>query len=113
LIKALSRKGLVEENSTLDDVLNLQVSDMLSRRLQTVVQKKLHFRTPYQARQAVVHGHIMINDRVVTVPSYTIKVEEEQKIQLVPKSHFNELLSQPEEPEPEKPEVEETSAKQS
>jgi len=111
LMKALSRKGLVEENSTLDDVLNLQVSDLLSRRLQTVVQKKLHFRTPYQARQAVVHGHIMINDRVVTVPSYTIKVEEEQKIQLVPKSHFNELLSRPEEPEPEKPEVEEISTK--
>ena len=35
----------------------------LSRRLQTIVTKKLGFKTPYQARQAVIHGHIMIGER--------------------------------------------------
>ena len=49
----------------LDDVLNLNVNDLLSRRLQTIVTKKLGFTTPYQARQAVVHGHIMIGERKV------------------------------------------------
>lgn len=83
LMKSLIRVGFVRENSTLDDVLNLKVTDLLSRRLQTMVQKKGLIKSPYQARQAVVHGHVMISDRVVTIPSYTVKVEEENQIHLV------------------------------
>jgi len=96
LKQSLSKIGLVNEDSTLDDVLNLQVTDLLSRRLQTVAQKKLYFKTPYQARQAIVHGHIMIGDSVVTIPSYIVKTEEEAKIHLIPESRFNETLSKPE-----------------
>ena len=96
LIQSLTKIGLVDQSSTLDDVLNLQVNDLLSRRLQTIVQKKLFFKTPYQARQAIVHGHVMIGSRIVTVPSYIVKTEEETKIQLTPESHFNEMLSKPE-----------------
>ena len=96
LIQSLTKIGLVDQSSTLDDVLNLQVNDLLSRRLQTIVQKKLFFKTPYQARQAIVHGHVMIGSRIVTVPSYVVKTEEETKIQLTPESHFNEMLSEPE-----------------
>ena len=96
LIQSLSRIGLVDENSTLDDVLNLQVTDLLSRRLQTMAQKKLYFKTPYQARQAIVHGHVMIGDSIVTIPSYIVKTEEETKIHLISESRFNETLSKPE-----------------
>ena len=96
LIQSLSKIGLVEQNSTLDDVLNLQVTNLLSRRLQTIAQKKLYFKTPYQARQAIVHGHVMIGDSVVTIPSYIVKTEEETKIRLIPESRFNETLSKPE-----------------
>jgi len=96
LMQSLSKIGLVNEDSTLDDVLNLQVTDLLSRRLQTIAQKKLYFKTPYQARQAIVHGHIMIGDSVVTIPSYIVKTEEEVKIHLIPESSFNETLSKPE-----------------
>ena len=96
LMQSLSKIGLVNEDSTLDDVLNLQVTDLLSRRLQTIAQKKLYFKTPYQARQAIVHGHIMIGDSVVTIPSYIVKTEEETKIRLIPESRFNETLSKPE-----------------
>ena len=96
LMQSLSKIGLVNEDSTLDDVLNLQVTDLLSRRLQTIVQRKLYFKTPYQARQAIVHGHIMIGDSVVTIPSYIVKTEEEAKIHLIPESSFNETLSKPE-----------------
>ena len=96
LINSLSKVGLVDKNSTLDDVLNLQVADLLSRRLQTVVQRKLYFKTPYQARQAIVHGHIMIGERVVTIPSYTVKIDEEPKIRLTAESQFNQTLSKPE-----------------
>ena len=96
LIQSLTKIGLVDEGSTLDDVLNLQINDLLSRRLQTITQRKLFFKTPYQARQAIVHGHIMIGDSIVTIPSYTVKIEEEDKIRLTPESHFNEMLSKPE-----------------
>ena len=96
LINSLSKIGLVEKNSTLDDVLNLQVTDLLSRRLQTIVQRKLYFKTPYHARQAIVHGHIMIGDRIVTIPSYVVKIDEESKIHLIPESSFNQTLSKPE-----------------
>ena len=96
LMQSLSKIGLVAQESTLDDVLNLQVNDLLARRLQTIAQKQLFFKTPYQARQAIVHGHIMIGDRIITIPSYTVKTEEEDKIHLTPESRFNEMLSEPE-----------------
>jgi len=95
LIQSLTKIGLIDEGSTLDDVLNLQINDLLARRLQTITQKKLFFKTPYQARQAIVHGHIMIGDSVVTIPSYVVKTTEENKIHLTPESHFNEMLSEP------------------
>ena len=96
LLNSLSKIGLVDKNSTLDAVLNLQVTDLLSRRLQTIVQRKLYFKTPYHARQAIVHGHVMIDDRIVTIPSYVVKIDEEPKIHLIPESSFNQTLSKPE-----------------
>jgi len=96
LMQSLAKIGLVNKDSTLDDVLNLQVTDLLSRRIQTIAQRKLYFKTPYQARQAIVHGHIMIGDSVVTIPSYVVKIDEEAKIHLIPESSFNETLSKPE-----------------
>lgn len=92
LMKSLARIGLVSGGSTLDDVLNLQVTDLLTRRLQTLVFKKFGFKTPYQARQAVVHGHIMIGDRIVNIPSYTVTTSEEGSIKFKPESKFPEIL---------------------
>lgn len=104
LMKSLARIGLVSGDATLDDVLNLQVTDLLTRRLQTLVFKKFGFKTPYQARQAVVHGHIMIGDRVVDIPSYTVTTDEEDSIRFTPESKFPEMLEKskekPSEPAP-------------
>lgn len=94
LMKSLTRVGFVKENSTLDDVLNLKVTDLLARRLQTMVQKKGLIKSPYQARQAVVHGHVMIGDRVVTIPSYTVKIDEENEIHLVSGISFGQPTKQ-------------------
>ena len=69
---------------------------MLARRLQTIVFKKFFFKTPYQARQAISHGHVLIGDRVVNRPSYVVKVDEENQIKLTPESIFNKILSEPE-----------------
>lgn len=103
LMKSLSKIGLVADDSTLDDVLNLQVTDLLSRRLQTVVLKKFSFKTPYQARQAVIHGHIMIGDRKVSVPSYVVETNEEKDVHLAPGSSLKKLLEQQEKDQAEAP----------
>ena len=92
LMKSLARIGLVSDDATLDDVLNLNAHDLLSRRLQTIVTKKFEFKSPYQARQAVIHGHIMIGERKVDIPSYTVTMEEENKICFAPESKIPEML---------------------
>ncbi len=92
LMKSLTRIGLVSSDATLDDVLNLNVNDLLARRLQTIVSKKLGFKTPYQARQAVIHGHIMIGNRKIDIPSYTVTVGEEDGIHFTPESKIPEML---------------------
>ena len=96
LMNSLSKVGYVQSNATLDDVLNLEINDLLARRLQTIVQKKFYFKTPYQARQAVSHGHVLIGDQIVNIPSYLVKVDEEDKVKLTSESVFNEILSKPE-----------------
>ena len=96
LIHSLSRIGLIEQNAPLDDVLNLEIDDLLSRRLQTIVMKKFYFKSPYQARQAISHGHVIIGDRIVNIPSYVVKVDEEDKVKLTSESIFNKILSKPE-----------------
>ncbi len=106
LMQSLTKVGLVEESSTLDDVLNLQVTDLLSRRLQTVVLKKFSFKTPYQARQAIVHGHIMIGDRIVNVPSYVVGPIEEKQVSLAPNSSLSTLVEQLEKSKAEQPPAE-------
>ena len=112
LMKSLARVGLVSSDATLDDVLNLQVTDLLTRRLQTLVFKKFGFKTPYQARQAVVHGHIMIGDRIVNIPSYTVTTYEEDSIKFTPESKFPEILEKNKEKPVETPtETEEVAEK--
>ena len=101
LMKSLARIGLVSGDATLDDVLNLNVNDLLARRLQTIVTNKLGFKTPYQARQAVVHGHIMIGDRKVDIPSYTVTVDEEDGVRFAPESKIPGMLEKAQsEPQP-------------
>ena len=108
LMKSLARIGLVSSDATLDDVFNLNVNDLLSRRLQTIVSKNFGFKTPYQARQAVIHGHIMIGDRKIDIPSYTVRVEEENNIHFAPESKIPEMLKKTKS----EPDIVETSAEE-
>ncbi len=64
----------------LEDVLALGTEDVLERRLQTQVHKKKLSKSLKHARQLIVHGHIAINDRRVTIPSYMVSLEEERGI---------------------------------
>ena len=64
----------------LEDVLALGTEDVLERRLQTQVHNKKLSNSLKHARQLIVHGHIAINDRRVTIPSYMVSLEEERGI---------------------------------
>jgi small subunit ribosomal protein S4 len=82
LLNFLNRLGLAREGATLDDILNLKVEDLLERRLQTIVMKKIGTNSPYQARQIVSHGHVSIGNRKVNIPGYVVKTEEENLIMI-------------------------------
>lgn len=82
LLTYLQKLGLVQESATLDDVLNLKIEDILERRLQTLVMKKAIIKSPHQARQLVVHGHVSIGERIINIPGYPVKKNDESQISL-------------------------------
>lgn len=86
LVSRLRRRGLIGEKGTIDDVLRLSLEHFLNRRLQTVLYKKGLARSIHQARQLVVHGHVVVGDRVVRKPSKLLSQEEESAVVLSPKS---------------------------
>ena len=81
-LNRLLKYALTNKSSTLDDVLSLTVEDILERRLQTIVWRKGLAKTPSQARQFIVHGHISIRDQVVKRPSMFVKSDDEDSIAL-------------------------------
>ncbi len=86
LIARLVRQGLIGQGSKLDDVLGLSLNSILERRLQTFVVRKGLAKTMNQARQFIVHTHILVNGKVVTRPSYLVLSGEEQQIAFHPLS---------------------------
>lgn len=89
LISKLGTFGLVKPNAQMDDVLSLNIKHLLDRRLQTVVCKKGYARTPKQARQFIAHRHIMVNNKLITSPSYLVTIAEELQITFREKSSLN------------------------
>jgi len=76
----LKRLGVLGAEDSLDDVLSLDHTDLLERRLQTVVYRKGLANTTGQARQFISHGHIVVDGRRVQAPSYKVLVEEENAV---------------------------------
>ena len=84
LLARLQRFNLVVEETKVEEVLNLTIHDILDRRLQTLVFKKGLARSVNQARQFIVHGHIMVKGTKVSVPSYMVSREEEHDLSFNP-----------------------------
>ncbi len=80
LIKKLQKLGLLKDGATLDNILQLETPDLLSRRLQTLVYKKGFAQTHNQARQFIVHGHVAINGTRQKWPSTLVAKDDEEKI---------------------------------
>jgi small subunit ribosomal protein S4 len=82
LIEKLIKIGVLKPGNTLEDVLALTVEDILERRLQTIVYRKGLANSLKHSRQLIVHGHVKINGRKITYPSYLVPKEEENKIEI-------------------------------
>jgi small subunit ribosomal protein S4 len=89
LLSRLNRLGILNEESALDDVLDLSLEDILERRLQTLVFHRGLSQSMNQSRQLIAHGHIAINGRKVSSPSYLVLRDEEEQIEYAPKSPLN------------------------
>lgn len=76
----LSRMGVLAESASIDEILDLDIRDLLERRLQTIVFRRGLAKSLHQARQLVSHGHIAVAGKVVSVPGYLVKRDEEQKL---------------------------------
>ena len=63
---------------------------LLERRLDTVVFRAKFVPTPFSARQLVNHGHVTVNGKRVTIPSYLVK--EGDTIELKPKAREMALV---------------------
>ena len=79
-LKRLARLGILPESATVDNILDLNVKDLMERRLQTIVHRTGLAKSIHQARQFVTHGHISIAGDVVSVPSYIVQREQESRI---------------------------------
>jgi len=89
LLNKLIKYGIINEDAKIEDVLGLDVRRLMDRRLQTLVYKKKLSLSLKQARQFIVHGHITVNGRKVTIPSYMVLKGEENTIQFKPTSKLS------------------------
>ncbi|GAJ19881.1 unnamed protein product, partial [marine sediment metagenome] len=86
ILDKLHRLGILPDAAALDDVLDLKLEDILGRRLQTLVFQRGLAQSIQQSRQLITHGHIAIEGRRVSSPSYLVLKDEETKIAYTPKS---------------------------
>lgn len=90
LLQSLISYGILDQSSSLDDVLDLPTTIIMERRLQTLVHKKSLARSAKQARQFITHGHIFVNGKKITSPSYLVKIKDEGSITFTPTSKLND-----------------------
>lgn len=82
LIEKAQSLGLVKSDAELEDLLTLNTTDILERRLQTAVNRKGYSDTVNEARQLVTHGHVYIDGERVNIPGYLVTQDEEKKIEV-------------------------------
>lgn len=90
LLAKLSKLGLLGKEAKIEDVLALSLSDVMERRLQTLVFRRELSRSLDQARQFIVHEHISIGEKTIKAPSYLVPLSEENNIQFVAASVFTD-----------------------
>ena len=93
-LTSLARRGILAESAIVDNILDLNVKDLMERRLETIVYRTGLAKSVWQARQFVIHGHISVGGDIVSVPSYVVRRDQESRIAFHPTSP----LSNPQHP---------------
>jgi small subunit ribosomal protein S4 len=78
LFDRLNKIGL--NVNSIPNVLSLDKKNYLQRRLQTVVLKKRLATTTKSARQLITHKKILVDGKIISIPSYTVPIALENKI---------------------------------
>ncbi|MXR42286.1 30S ribosomal protein S4 [Halobaculum sp. WSA2] len=97
-VARLQRLGILDDTDAITDVLSLDVTDVLERRLQTVAYRNGVGNSTKQARQFILHGHVVVGEARVTRPSYKVETVEEDLVD------FDELSPLADELHPERAE---------
>ncbi len=83
-VEKLKVNGYLNVDATsLDEVLEIKLRNILERRLSNIVYKNKLARTPIQARQFVVHRHITVNGKLVDSPSFMVPLNLESTVSFV------------------------------
>ena len=96
--------------NSIADILALEKTDYLNRRLQSILVEKKLATTTKTARQLITHKKVLVNGKVVGSPSYIVPIKLESKISLK-KSSKKKANKKPEVPEQEIAEVVENKEK--
>jgi len=89
LLRRLTRLGILSETEQkLDYVLSLPIEKFLERRLQTRVFTSGLALSIHHARCLIKQRHIRVGKRMVTVPSFNVRVESEKVIEFALTSPF-------------------------
>ena len=88
LRKRLTKLGLLSADQGLGEVLGYDTEKILERRLQSVVYKKGLAKSAKQARQMIVHEHVLVDGKKINAPGYLVTKHEESTIQFASKSPF-------------------------
>ena len=92
LLAKLNRLGILEQNSSLEDILRMSPENILNRRLQTQVYLQGLASTVKQSRQLIIHGHIAIDGGVTRVPGMLVTKLQEKNITYSSTSALNSDL---------------------
>lgn len=82
LLNKLVKMGVLSKEAGLDDILALEITSILDRRLQSIVMKRRLATTPLHARQIITHGHVFIGNRRTKYPSFLVESEDEGRIKV-------------------------------
>jgi small subunit ribosomal protein S4 len=80
ILTKLTDLGLISAGAELNEILGLDVRDVLNRRLQSIVHRQGLARSVAQARQFIVHRHIRLGDKEMTIPGYLVSLAEESSV---------------------------------
>mmetsp|Transcript_24325 Transcript_24325/g.27610 ORF Transcript_24325/g.27610 Transcript_24325/m.27610 type:complete len:192 (+) Transcript_24325:52-627(+) len=87
LLNRMIRMGLLNETEQkLDYVLGLTTAKFLERRLQTRVFKRRLANSIHHARILIRQKHIKVGKQIVDIPSFLVRVESENHIEMDPNS---------------------------